>query len=478
MDSTVSDGVSARFKTRDVARSAFVDDHAAELAANATDLALLIDKRGVVRDLAASGEEFEDGALDAWIGRKWIDLVHADSRDKVQILIDTAGAPDQRRWRHVNHLQASGGDLPVRYLTLPAGKPGWTLALGRDLRSASRMQQRLLEAQRAMERDYGRVREAETRFRLLFQLASEGVIIVDGDSFTITDANPAAARVLGHSAQTIEGRALESAFGSQAAAEVREALAVSRKTGRTEQRELTPEAAKGPCRLLASVYRQGRKAFFLVRMSASQADAASGGDETLSHLAQILPDGLVLAREDGTILSVNDAFLDIAQLADPEVARGAPIDRFLGRTEVEFSVLMANLREHGVIRNFATTVLGEHDLREAVEVSAVAAPGPFGRVFGFSIRPVGRRLVAGRSSDAGALPSSVDQLSDLVGRVALKDIVRESTDIIERSCIEAALELTNDNRASAAEILGLSRQSLYAKMHRHKIGALPSKSSH
>jgi DNA-binding NtrC family response regulator len=60
-------------------------------------------------------------------------------------------------------------------------------------------------------------------------------------------------------------------------------------------------------------------------------------------------------------------------------------------------------------------------------------------------------------------------LTELVGRVPLKELVRESTDMIERLCIEAALELTGDNRASAAEILGLSRQSLYAKLHRHGI---------
>jgi len=157
---------------------------------------------------------------------------------------------------------------------------------------------------------------------------------------------------------------------------------------------------------------------------------------------------------------------------------GVPIESYLGRTETEVNVLMANLREHGVIRNFATLVRSQHDLREAVEVSAVSAPGPTGSVFGFSIRPVGRRLVAGRQRAGGAMPGTVDQLSDLVGRVALKDIVRESTDMIEQSCIEAALALTNDNRASAAEILGLSRQSLYAKMHRHKIGELQPKSEH
>ena len=42
--------------------------------------------------------------------------------------------------------------------------------------------------------------------------------------------------------------------------------------------------------------------------------------------------------------------------------------------------------------------------------------------------------------------------------------------MIERLCIEAALEVTNDNRASAAEMLGLSRQSLYTKLRRYGLG--------
>ena len=49
----------------------------------------------------------------------------------------------------------------------------------------------------------------------------------------------------------------------------------------------------------------------------------------------------------------------------------------------------------------------------------------------FVIRPIGRRL---RDLPPGAqdLPRSVEQLTDLVGRMSLKDIVRESTDLIER----------------------------------------------
>ena len=69
-----------------------------------------------------------------------------------------------------------------------------------------------------------------------------------------------------------------------------------------------------------------------------------------------------------------------------------------------------------------------------------------------------------------ALPRTPDQLRQLVGRVSLREIVAETTDVIERMCIEAALNLTGNNRASAAEVLGLSRQSLYSKLSRHGVG--------
>ena len=68
---------------------------------------------------------------------------------------------------------------------------------------------------------------------------------------------------------------------------------------------------------------------------------------------------------------------------------------------------------------------------------------------------------------------SVEQLTELVGRVSLKQLVRETTDLIEKLSIEAALRLTDDNRASAAELLGLSRQSLYVKLRRYGLAEGP-----
>ncbi|MFM7965510.1 MAG: helix-turn-helix domain-containing protein, partial [Betaproteobacteria bacterium] len=57
-----------------------------------------------------------------------------------------------------------------------------------------------------------------------------------------------------------------------------------------------------------------------------------------------------------------------------------------------------------------------------------------------------------------------------------QEIVAETADLIEKLCIEAALRLTRDNRASAAEMLGLSRQSLYVKLRRYGIGEVADRS--
>jgi transcriptional regulator PpsR len=106
-----------------------------------------------------------------------------------------------------------------------------------------------------------------------------------------------------------------------------------------------------------------------------------------------------------------------------------------------------------------------------VEISAVAIGNGGLPCFGFAIRNIGPRLDV-QPQAARAMPRSVEQLTELIGRVPLKELVRESTDVIEKLCIEAALELTGDNRASAAEMLGLSRQSLYVKLRRYGLGDL------
>jgi PAS domain-containing protein len=212
---------------------------------------------------------------------------------------------------------------------------------------------------------------------------------------------------------------------------------------------------------------------FIVRLTSPAMPGVALPDPRLRFIDVLerMPDAFVVTSDDFIISACNAAFLDLVQLAGPEQARGQPLARYLGRPGVDVSLLMAQLREHGVVRGFATVLRTSLDTEEEAEVSAVTVQDGAPPAIGFAIRPVGRRM-RDRSELGRSLPRSVEQLTELVGRVSLKEIVRETTDLIERLCIEAALNITGDNRASAAEVLGLSRQSLYSKLHRYGLGNL------
>jgi transcriptional regulator PpsR len=190
-----------------------------------------------------------------------------------------------------------------------------------------------------------------------------------------------------------------------------------------------------------------------------------------------ISDAFVVTDTDLRILTANPAFLELIHLASREEATHLPLDRFLGRPQIDLKIMLSQLKEHGALRNFATVVRSGFGEPEEVEVTAVVVPDEVRPTYGFSIRNVARRLppmtIAGPGPLlTGAVSQSVEQLTHLIGRVPMKDIVRESTDLIEKLCIEAALALTEDNRASAADVLGLSRQSLYSKLRRYGLGDL------
>ena len=446
---------------------------ASSLIAASSDVALVVDGKGVIRDLAFGSDELAQEWAGTWLGRPWIETVTLESRAKVETLLREAGGDARARSRQLNHPSSHGRDIPVLYSAINLGADR-IVALGRDLQAVSALQQQLVDAQQSMEREYSRLRHAETRYRLLFQIASEAVLIVDAATRKVVEANPAAGELLGEDAKRVVGRSLRDIVAKPSVAAVEGLLASVRTSGRADDVSVRLGTRDEEFLVSASLFRQENASHYLVRLSSVQAggaSAASAEKSRLAHVVSSLPDAFVVTDLDRRILTANAAFLDFAQLGMEDQARGEPLDRWLGRSGIELGVLLANLREHGSIRNFATVLRGEYGASEDVEVSGVAVAGGEQPCFGFMIRNVARRFSApvriGRE-----LPRSAQQLTELVGRVSLKDLVRETTDVIERLCIEAALELTGDNRVSAAEILGLSRQSLYVKLRRYGLGDL------
>lgn len=447
------------------------------LVAAASDVSLVVDGDGVIRDAAFGADGLSEEAGETWLGRRWIDTVTVESRPKVLRLIEDAEPGAVTRWRQVNHPSAQGGaDVPIRYAALRVPDDDRIIVIGRDLRALSVLQQRLTDSQQALERDYARLRGAETRYRVLFQLAGEPILIVDAATRRIGEVNPAAARLLGRAVKRVVGRDLVDLFEPESARAVQALLVGLRLTGQAEDLAARLAQRRGEARVSATLFREEAGTSVLVRLSPlapveSPAALRSGALDVI----EAMPEGFVVTDRDRRIIGVNAAFLDLAQLATEHQAKGESLDRWLGREGTEIAALFTTLAEHGAVRHFATVVRGEFGAVDEVEVAAVSVPGGDRPCFGFTLRSLPRRVAAampGSLPGGRELPRSVEHMTELVGRVSMKALVRETTDLIERLCIEAALRITHDNRASAAEMLGLSRQGFYAKMRRYGLGDL------
>ncbi|MBY0343059.1 MAG: transcriptional regulator PpsR [Sphingomonadales bacterium] len=442
-------------------------DAAMKLAMVAGDVTLVLDDTGTILDAAFDPREFP--GFENLVGTNWIETVTDESRPKIMEMLAAARRGEVQHWRQVNH-PSRDGDVPIRYAVLSVNGGEHRIAFGRDLREAGKLQQRLLQVQQSLERDYLRMRQLEARYRMLFERSIEPVMIVEAGTLRIREANPAAHALVGARPGGLPGKKLVTFIDKSAHDALQSLVGAALVSDTVSPARI--RIARGAREVMASVngFTQDRGQFLLVRLVPAT-DRPAGDFSPVLALVDQMPDAFVVADSNLEIVTANAAFVEMLQAASVDQLRGRHLSESIGRPGIDLDLIEGQIDQHGAARNVATVLRVGHDIEgEPVELSAVRTSGEDG-YYAFVIRPVGRRL---RDLPPGQqdMPRSVEQLTELVGRMSLKDIVRESTDLIERLCIEAALSYTSDNRASAAEILGLSRQSLYSKLHRYGLGNL------
>lgn len=445
-------------------------DTAATLIAAAADVALALDGNGVIQDIAFQRAELplELRNTDQWVGRSWQATVAEESQIKIEQMLEEAAARGVSRWREIRCPAARGPDVPFLFSAIAIKNHRRNVAIGRDMRTAAALQQKLVEAQIAIERDYSRMRNVESRYRILFQMYSEPVLIVDAATHRVVEANPAASILIDESPTHLVGKLFPDILPVDDPSAAQSIAFALRAQSRIENKRLSLGSGKQFV-LDGLFFRQDLSSFFLLRfapiMTASVVSAGSDLTLQMQRFVEDAPDGVVLTDHEGHLLHANAAFLQLAQIDSEKRVQGESIDRWIGKSSVDFSILLLNLRQQRSLKLFSSVVRGEHGSPVDVEISAAVLGGEAYPNLGFIIRDVGWRI-GGAIAPRSEIPRSREQLTELIGRVPMKELVRETTDVIERMCIEAALKLTGDNRATAAEMLGLSRQSLYVKLRR------------
>jgi transcriptional regulator PpsR len=438
-------------------------DHAGAVAgrllAAVSDVTLTVDAGGQLLSVSPGRALESEPGWSGLAGKRWRDVVLPDSVPKVEHLLREARSRRGMTPREINMDVEGLGQVPMRFVGA-VGEDDKVVAAGRDLRMVAALQQQIVSTQQALDLEYQRLRQADVRYRVLFHVSSEGVLVVRGEDRTVVETNPAAAKVLDRTPASLVGASFEDLFGREHHDRLLTLLGAAESGGSRSITLPGPEAYE----LSLSSFRHAGTLHFLVRVSRDGTPGPTAHDSRLLRAIERMPDGFVVTDHERRILAANAAFCEMVSQPGETQLMGQPIDRWLGRSRIDINIVLTNLKEHGLVRNFGTVLRGEFGTAHEIAVTAVACDDGAQRCIGFVMRRLSVRTAA---ASPPFQTKSVDQLRELVGRMQLKDIVRESSEVIEKLCIEAALDVSNDNRAAAAQLLGLSRQGLYSKLHRY-----------
>lgn len=422
-----------------------------------SDIALVIDPQGVITDVSQAGQNPVAPSAREWIGRAWSDTVTGETRAKIDAMLADVAAHGLGRRREVNHPGAGGGSIPVAYTAVRLGVGGPVLAVGRDLRATAAIQQRFLEAQQDIERGYWRARQAESRYRLLFQVATDAVLVVDAQTMCIVEANQAASQLFDLPVAELRGRSATFGFERPSRQAVDELLLSARSTGRAGEIGARLVGRVQLASVAATPFRADDAMRLLVRVRGIDASLTNGElSRTLARLVDGTRDGVVVTDSNGSILLANPAFVALVGSAAEAALRGRALAEWVGPDAAGFGELLRQVRLNGIARRLESR-LRVATGAVAVEVSAALLAEGDQECIGFTIHP----LAALPAAQAAAEPlrAGLARLAASLGEQPLAALMQQAGGLVERFLIEAALERSGDDPDAAARLLGLTRRS-------------------
>ncbi len=439
---------------------------AAELAeafvSLASDIALVIDDDGVIQSVAQSATTPIAADSSQWVGRPWADMVTGDTRRKVELMLTDLRTTGVARRREVNVSGQNENDVPVAFSALRLGTQGPVLAVGRDLRAVSAIQQRFLDAQQELERGYWRSRQAESRYRLLFQVATDAVLTVDAHSLRVVEANHAAASLLG-AGIALAGRTAPELFDRSSRNTLQDLLVNAGSHGKAAEINVRLPKSQALAAVSATPFRAGGGLRLLLRVRSAAAPETHGAEmnKTLALLVDSTRDGIVVTDSSGRILVANPAFLALVHTVSEDEVRGRPIGDWLGRIEADVSALLAGAHAHG-IAHLVRSSLRRHD-GVALDVDVTGAMLAEGEqeCFGFTIRPCEPRGAA-----HAAWLKALMVVDERVGVLTLPELMAQAQQLIEQRFVSLAMARAHGDVPAAAAMLGIAVETLLRALAR------------
>lgn len=423
------------------------------------DIALVIGADGVIQNVAQGGADPIAPNAYQWVGRAWVDTVSGETRPKIENLLREVATTGIARRREVNHPLGTDLSIPVAYTAIRLGANGPVLAVGRDLRTIAAIQQRYVESQQDMERGYWQARQAEARYQLLFQVATDAVLVVDGETLQIVEANQAAATMWNEAAEQLHGKHASSGFEHHSRAAVNELLANARRTGESGEIRARLRGTQAGTSVIATPFRAGDAMRLLVRLrTLDAANASAALNQSLSRLVDAASDGVVVTDSSGRILIANPAFLSLVQAHDEAQVKGQPLMNWLSLVDEPLAALVAKVRRDGIARQVEAWVKRAPASTSTTPIGISAALLTEGdqECIGFTLRPGVHAARPPGLDDAAAaallrvLRAGVEALGSRLPEHDLSTVVRDAAGLLGLSAEDCARRLRQSADTSTA----------------------------
>ena len=444
----------------------------ADLISRLCDFAFVISSDGEIIQTVTSPFLAPRLDLNSWKGLQFQDTLTKESVPKFEARI-AQFKEGQKEVRPVelNHRPTDQQtELPVRYTYHCAAEDGSTLLLGSDLRPVAEMQQQLVEAQIALENDYDARREHEIRLKVLMESSDVATVFIALDTGVISSCNSAAEVLLGRSRKELMDVSFATEFEDEGVTSLIDRIVTA--ASDVSITAVLAKSARGgrSYRLIPTLFRGATSQMLLCKMEPEDSSLETV-DQLATHLVSFFHKGvdpIVFVNMSGKILSANEAFVSVANVTHAQTLSGRSMSEFFSRGSVDLNVILESARRNGKMRLYSTKILNEHGDERPVEISTTQVRTEREPICVLVMRNA-RRVEAISTPTNQMSEAEVNSVVELIGNQSLKDVVARSTDVVEKMCIETAIGMTSNNRVAAAEMLGLSRQSLYVKLRKYNL---------
>ena len=435
----------------------------------ASDLSILIDEAGLILEVIFDPENQSFGNLENWRTKNLRNFLTTESIEKFDNHMSQLSRTESQvrlRALQLNHIHTDGSDFPIEYTAHPTGVKNQILLFGKDLSQMANAQQELMKTQLKFEKEYDRLRSFDTKYRVILEECGIAFLLVNSDQL-IEDHNNKAANFFHKEA--LEGKSLDEIFEINPELNVLEQLQKLKSDSPTKKLNLKIKSLNKSADISGTFFRSsdGLHALLKINEQTEKSQTTNYVKPYLSNLYEKSSDSFVFTDDVGKIIEANESFLTLCEAPSADQIMGSRLSNFFKNSETDVAILTESAKEFGKIRNYSTEFKTLFGSTVPVTISSTWIVNKNDNFFGFILRDM--TSIRSEKDDDDDENHSWDSTTKLVGTAPLKTLVAQTGDIAERICLETALRLTNNNKVAAAEMLSLSRQSLYVKLRKYNL---------